>query len=124
MPDFRQARHPSRVYRGSRENGAWRVTVLDSAQQQGEANPRVLTPEASQGVTFCCDTFCWGDVGDGSRQLAIALLLDVTGDPATALRWFELFTEKYVGCLPPQWAVPELDIALWLYCFQNARPGV
>jgi hypothetical protein len=56
-------------------------------------------------------------------QLAIALLHDVSGDADTALRWYERFAETYVRELPATWTVPELDIALWLYCFQNARPG-
>ena len=71
----------------------------------------------------CAAEFGWGDTGDGARQLALALLLDVSGDACTALKWFELFTEKYVRCLAPDWTVPELDIALWLHCFENARPG-
>jgi len=101
----------------------FRVTVLDSALGQDQANPRVLDAGASRGVRNCSSLLCWGDAGDGSRQLALALLLDFSGDSATALRWFELFTEKYVRRLPSSWTVPELDIALWLHCFENARPG-
>jgi len=101
----------------------FRVTVLDSALGQDQAKPRGLEPQASRDVRDCSHLFCWGDAGDGSRQLALALLLDFSGDSATALRWFEPFTEKYVRRLPSSWTVPELDIALWLHCFENARPG-
>ncbi len=124
VPDFRQARCPSRVYRGRCEHDVFGVTVLDSALAQGPDNPRCLLPDASRAVLDCARAFCWGDARDGSRQLALALLLDVSGDAATALRWFELFTEKYVRRLPQSWTVPEFDIALWLHCFENARPGV
>lgn len=122
-PDFREARCPTRVYCGSREDGVFRVTVLDSAPGRNETGRRVLEAGASRGVRDYSSLFCWGDAGDGSRQLALALLLDFSGESATALRWFELFTEKYVRRLPPSWTVPELDIALWLHCFENARPG-
>jgi hypothetical protein len=122
-PDFREARCPTRVYQGACKGDIFSVTVLDSALGQDQANPRSLEPEASREVRDCSPLFCWGDAGDGSRQLALALLLDVSGDAATALRWFELFAEKYVRRLAPSWSVPELDIALWLHCFENAPPG-
>jgi len=111
------------VYCGSCEGGVFSVTVLDSALGQDQSNPRHLEAEASRKVRDCSSLFRWGDAGDGSRQLALALLLDFSGDSATALRWFEPFTEKYVRRLSPSWTVPELDIALWLHCFENARPG-
>ena len=97
--------------------------MLDSALPQGDDNPRRLTPGISRSLRDCCEEFCWGCEKAGSTQLAIALLLDVTGELDTALRWHELFTEKYVIKLPQSWTVPEIDIALWLYYFQNARPG-
>lgn len=122
-PDFRRARHPSKVYSGSCDDGFFTVTVRDSALPQGDGNPRSLTPEASRSLRDCCEEFCWGREEPGSTQLAIALLLDVTGESDTALQWHELFTQKYVLNLGESWTVPEIDIALWLYCFQNARPG-
>ena len=122
-PDFRKARHPSRVYSGSCDEGVFLVSVLDSAKPQDGTNPRSLLVEESRSVEDCCGSFRWGDESNGSRQLAIALLLDVTGEPGTARQWCEFFTEKYVASLGPEWTVPELDIALWLHCFQNARPG-
>jgi len=122
-PDFRQARHPSKVYRGLCEDGVFTVTMMDSALPQGDDNPRRLTPAISRSLRDCCEEFCWGCERAGSMQLAIALLLDVTGEQDTALQWHQLFTEKYVMKLPQSWTVPEIDIALWLYCFQNARPG-
>jgi len=123
MPDFRDARHPSRVYAGSCVDGRWMVSVLDSAVPAGNDNPRTLDPIVSRQVVDCCEGFHWGDESDGARQLAVALLMDVTGDVATTLRWHERFAQTYVSKLSDAWTVPEIDIALWLYCFQNARPG-
>ena len=122
-PDFRQARHPSRVYSGSCGGGAFQVTVLDSALPQCESNPRLLMADESRAVKDCCASFHWGDESEGSLQLAVALLLDVAGEPDTARQWHERFTQKYVANLGQTWTVPELDIALWLHCYQNARPG-
>lgn len=123
LPDFREARHPSRVYSGSCPDGRWVVSVVDSAVPEGEGNPRTLDEAVSRGVNDCCETFRWGNDSPGARQVAIALLLDVSGDAATALQWHERFAQTYVSQLGSTWMVPEIDIALWLYCFQNARPG-
>ena len=124
LPDFREARHPSRVYTGSREGGGWIVTVFDSALPESDRNPRALSVASSRSVKDCCAHFDWGNVDAGALQLALALLHDVSDDVDTALRWYEHFARTYVLKLPATWSVPELDIALWLYCFENARPEV
>ncbi len=99
------------------------MEVFDSAFPSESGNPRMLLPDVSRKVKDCCDRLGWGDESAASEQLAIALLLDVTGDPGTARRWSTSFAAKYVSRLRADWSVPELDIALWLYCFENARPG-
>jgi hypothetical protein len=123
LPDFRDARHPSRMYTGSRTDSGVQVVVSDSALPVCDTNPQVIDPRVSRGVVDCGEFFQWGDDSAGSRQLAVALLLDVTGDAATALRWHEHFALTYVNKLGATWSVPEIDVALWLYCFENARPG-
>lgn len=123
LPDFRDARRPSRVYEGSHEGDGCVVAVFDSALPQSDSNPVALSVAASQSIKDCCAHFGWGNEDAGALQLAIALLHDVSGDADTALRWYEHFARTYVRELPATWTVPELDIALWLYCFQNARPG-
>jgi len=122
-PDFRNARHPSRMYSGACDGGKFTVSVLDSALPQDETNPRPLAISESRKVQDCCESYHWGDESNGARQLAVALLLDVTGDPDSAKQWFEFFACRYVANLGQSWNVPELDIALWLHCYQNARPG-
>ena len=82
-----------------------------------------LSVAVSQAIKDCCAHFDWGNVDAGALQLALALLNDVSGDEDTALRWYEHFARTYVRELPTTWTVPEVDIAFWLYCFQNARPG-
>lgn len=121
LPDFRQARHPSRVYSGTHEDGESVVWVFDSSLPQDEHNPRRLLPDSSRRVKDYCERFGWGAVDPGATQLAIALLLDVSGETSAALRWYKHFVQTYVRNLPATWTVPELDIALWLHCFDNAR---
>ena len=124
LPDFREARHPSRVYTGSREGERCVVTVFDSALPESDSNPGPLPVASSRAVKDCCAHFDWGNVDAGALQLALALLHDVSGDADTALRWYERFARTYVLKLPATWSVPELDIALWLYCFENAKSEV
>lgn len=121
-PDFREARRPSRVYRGVCESGRCIVTVTDSALGENARTPRELSPIGSRHIKDCCEQFGWGSGEADALQLAIALLFDVSGDVDTALRWHERFAATYVRILPATWTVPEVDIALWLYCFENARP--
>ncbi len=122
LPDFHQAPHPSRVYSGLSAGADSVVTVQDSSLPKDKQEPQPLLPDASRRVKDCCERFQWGESGSGALQLAIALLLDVSGDVDTALQWHEHFADTYVRRLPPAWTVPELDIALWLHCFENARP--
>ena len=121
--DYLQARRPSRVYRGFSAEGVRVVTVFDSALPEGDDNPRSLSIAASQTVRRASACFGWGTEDAHALQLAIALLLDVSSDRGTALRWCERFAATYVARLPDTWTVPEVDIALWLYCYENAGPG-
>ena len=122
-PDFRKARHPTRVYSGVRGPEGCVVRVRDSAYPERDDNPHVLDPGDSRAVVDYCERFDWGTTEPAALQLAVALLLDVTGEPEKARLWSQLFATKYVNSLPADWTVPELDIDLWLYCFENARPG-
>ncbi len=123
LPDFLQARRPSRVYRGSYHEDEFVVSVLDSALTEGEAKPYVLQPGPSRGIRDYSNSFHWGSDSPGTRQLAVALLLDVTADAAITIQWHKSFAETYVRKLESYWTVPEIDIAFWLYCFQNAPPA-
>jgi hypothetical protein len=120
-PDYLQARRPSRVYQGCGDGAGRVVMVSDSALEDRRARP--LCPDASRTVKDVSEHFGWGGEGPDVLQLALALLLDVSGDADTALKWCERFAATYVGKLSDTWTVPEVDIALWLYCFENARPG-
>jgi len=109
------------VYHGEHRSQGDVVTVFDSALPRCEGNPRALSLQAAHAVRQVSPCFGWGVEDENSLQLAIALLIDVSGDPDVALRWCEAFASTYVARLPQIWTVPEIDIALWLYCYDNAR---
>ena len=59
--------------------------------------------------------FEWGYHGSGPAQLALALLLDVTGDPDTAARWYQPFKSEHVaGWRGPTWAMDPAEVSAWL----------
>ena len=60
--------------------------------------------------------FGWGEIGDGSAQLALALLLDVTGDPEVAVAFHEDFKAAVIAELPwpKPWRLDVSAISSWL----------
>ena len=58
--------------------------------------------------------FEWGYGGSGPSQLALAILLEVTG-PDTALRHYQQFKREIVAHLSNErWAMPSSDVTAWL----------
>ena len=60
--------------------------------------------------------FGWGEIRGGSAQLALALLLDVTGDPEVAVAFHEDFKASVIAELswPHPWRLDESAIRSWL----------
>lgn len=59
--------------------------------------------------------FEWGYLGSGPAQLALALLLDVTGDREAALAHYQTFKREVVARLYRQaWAITSGEIVHWL----------
>jgi hypothetical protein len=59
--------------------------------------------------------FEWGYLGSGPAQLALALLLDVTGDREAALAHYQTFKREVVARFYRQaWAVTSGEIDEWL----------
>ena len=60
-----------------------------------------LDPAPSQRLFNHSPTgFAWGYAGSGPAQLALAMLLDFTGDPEVALCWYQEFKEQFIVGLP------------------------
>ena len=59
--------------------------------------------------------FEWGYLGNGPAQLALALLLDHTGDAAMATRWHHQFKATVVSrWRGDTWEIAPAKIAAWL----------
>jgi hypothetical protein len=92
-----------KLYEGGRSlTGA--VVTVDGAP----LNPRYDLKRFSPAV------FEWTYIGDGPRQLALALLADHLGDPARALALTEAFMRDGVAVLDNAWQLTseEIDAAL------------
>ena len=67
------------------------------------------------------DGFQWGYGGSGPAQLALALLLDATGDARKALRYYQQFKDEYVALWPDRWEIPRGLIREWVKVQEEAE---
>ena len=62
--------------------------------------------------------FAWGSDGSGPAQLALALLLDWTGDPDLAQRLYQRFLRVMVAAWPwepgEEWCLPVMELDYWI----------
>ncbi|MYE58558.1 MAG: hypothetical protein F4X35_03080 [Alphaproteobacteria bacterium] len=59
--------------------------------------------------------FDWGYGGSGPAQLALALLLDVSGNAGRALDLYQLFKVEVVALLPREgWLLDAAELRAWL----------
>ncbi len=58
--------------------------------------------------------FEWGYCGSGPAQLALAILLDVTGDALVAQAFYQDFKQEVVAAWGETWEIYESDIRTWL----------
>lgn len=62
--------------------------------------PHILSPQPSQSLrNHSPDDFEWGYGGSGPAQLALAILLDFTGDEELSLRHYQAFKERHIATL-------------------------
>lgn len=75
----------------------------------------ILSPVPSQKLyNHSPDGFNWGYGGSGPAQLALALLLDVTGDRNIALAHYQQFKWAIVAKLGVEWVITTEEILAWL----------
>ncbi|MDD5411127.1 MAG: DUF6166 domain-containing protein [Methylobacter sp.] len=60
------------------------------------------------------DGFQWGYSGSGPAQLALALLLDATGDKNLALKYHQHFKNEYVAGWGERWEISRDEILEWV----------
>jgi hypothetical protein len=88
-----------------------------SVWEGDDANP--LNPKPSQALrNHSPDGFEWGYAGSGPAQLALAMLLDYTGDAATAMRHYQTFKAEFIAGLPREsgsWRITGAQIQRFLF---------
>lgn len=74
-----------------------------------------LKPEPSQKIrNHSPDGFEWGYAGSGPAQLAMAILLDVSGDPLLAEALYQAFKRDIVSQLSDTWVIDESAVTMWI----------
>lgn len=106
----------TRLYVGQRVGDR---TVVIAADLRTKAI-RALDPARSLALRSHSPTgFEWGYAGSGPAQLALAILLDATDDPALALANYLEFKFQVVARWWHRWSLSTTDIEGWL-CVHHA----
>ncbi len=98
-------------YPNRTEKGGYTVFRNDNAKVAE------LDPGPSQKIiNHSPDGFSWGYADSGPAQLALALLLDVTGEPEIAQTFYQEFKQEIVASWPSdgEWSSEARVIELWL----------
>ena len=105
-------------YSGSRvKTGDDQTQVMAIVWEAGD--PRLLDPKPSQQLhNHSPAGFEWGYCGSGPAQLALAMLLDFTGDEEVALNNYQAFKSQFIAPLSQEdtrWTITGSDIADFLH---------
>ena len=105
-------------YSGSRvQTGEEQTQVMAIVWEAGQ--PRLLDPRPSQQLhNHSPSGFEWGYDGSGPAQLALAMLLDFSGDEELALNNYQAFKSQFIASLSQedtQWTITGSDIAAFLH---------
>ncbi|HWE97568.1 MAG TPA: DUF6166 domain-containing protein [Tepidisphaeraceae bacterium] len=101
------------IYRGVRDFPGERVTV--------DGNELALEPSLKLR-NHSPTGFAWGYAGSGPSQLALAVLLDFTGDETLALFRYMEFKREFVSGWDLGWEIDGLELRRWLERQQAAQP--
>lgn len=90
-----------------------------SVYRDEDGSVTVLDPSRSQRIVNHSPTgFNWGYFGSGPAQLALGILLDVTGEPETAERHHQEFKFEFIGGWGDKWEITAEEVKHWL---KNAK---
>lgn len=105
--------YPETRYWGKRISTCGHQPVYKQLLPDGETTE--LSPVASQRLrNHSPDGFQWGYGGAGPAQLALALLLDVTGNPEVAQAYYQDFKFHIVASWGEEWSITNQQILRWL----------
>jgi hypothetical protein len=108
-----------KIYHGINEDPAHGGFVV-KVEENGKF--KTLDPSPSQKLYNHSPTgFSWGYHGSGPSQLALALLLDATGDKDVALKYYQSFKYRTVAQWDgdSSWDYTEEQIKAWLSTIMN-----
>lgn len=78
-------------------------------------NGELLSLKRSQKIrNHSPDGFEWGYSGSGPAQLALAILLDVTGDAELAQEHYQTFKRQFVANWEDEWRITDREVREWL----------
>ena len=100
-------------YIGSRKMGATGPQTV--IRHQSDGHDFSLNPRLSQKVwNHSPDGFQWGYEGSGPAQLALAILLDLTGDEDRSVRLHQDFKRDKITTLDDSFVLTTDEIHDWL----------
>jgi len=104
--------YPEALYYGRRISTSGTQPVYKKLLPYGEDTKLSLEP--SQKLHDHSSEFQWGYGGSGPAQLALALLLDATSEPQTALDFYQQFKWDKVATWGEKWSISKSEILIWL----------
>jgi len=105
--------YPEALYFAKKVSSCGHQPVFKKLLPDGEVTR--FTPGTSQKLcNHSPDGFQWGYGGSGPAQLALALLLDATTDPETALAYYQAFKWDTVSGWSTHWLITRSEILLWI----------
>jgi len=99
------------IYQGHRKtagNTASGVVVTKDGQYFSPIPSQVVNNHSPDG-------FNWSYCGSGPAQLALGLLLDITGDPDVAQRYHQPFKWNFVAGFADTWRITGDEVRQWLH---------
>ena len=103
---------PEAVYYSNRISKSGHQPVYKKLLPDGETTELPLW--SSQKLSFHSPEFNYGYSGSGPSQLSLALLLDATTVPETALSFYQYFKDDMVSKWGDKWAISRSEILLWI----------
>jgi len=96
------------------------IVTRTEVNLNGEIKVDNLYPGPSQELyNHSPDGFEWGYSGSGPAQLALALILDATGNKELALVYHQQFKESFVAGWGARWQLIARQIRIWVELKHN-----
>jgi len=108
-----------KIYHGERQSLSGRqrvdVEVIELKGDKVEKSCYELEPKDSQKLyNHSPDGFNWGYSGSGPAQLALAMLLDLTGNEELSRVNYQQFKACFIANFSDRWFLTEPEIRTWL----------